>query len=171
MEALQLFEVGIFLGRSMEAWVEWLPNATITGMDTFERLPPEDVPILTHERVRWYRGSSAGKLPPKLHGRSELYDFVIDDGCHWHCAQQMTFYRCWPLLKPGGSYFIEDVWPFDLMSDEEKRHQWIVGHPGAWTDDAFAGLLRQVSVGDVRRHDFRDDETLRPDRYVIEVRK
>ncbi len=165
LEPLHLFEVGIFKGKSLTAWVEWMPNATITGMDTFERIPPEALEILNHERVRWFRQSSTG-LPPDAIGP---FDFIIDDGCHWHCAQRMTFRRYWPLLKPGGSYFIEDVWPFDLMSAEDKRHPWILDHPGAWTDEQYLGLLREIHVGNVRHHDFRGDENT--DRYVLEVRK
>lgn len=168
-DPIRLLEVGIFLGRSIEAWLDWLPNATITALDTFERRPPEEVPVLKDPRVRWFRKNSTGKAPQDIRTDGG-FDFIVDDGCHWHCAQQITFFRYWPMLKPGGSYFIEDVWPFDMMSDEDKQHPWIRKHPGAWTDGAFRSLLDEVEkAGAVRRHDFRRGEN--SDRYVLEIRK
>ncbi len=35
------------------------------------------------------------------------FDVVIDDGGHDNCQIWTTFQKFWPLLKPGGLYFIE----------------------------------------------------------------
>eukprot|EP00551_Chaetoceros_affinis_P003167 CAMPEP_0203643266 /NCGR_PEP_ID=MMETSP0088-20131115/8706_1 /ASSEMBLY_ACC=CAM_ASM_001087 /TAXON_ID=426623 /ORGANISM="Chaetoceros affinis, Strain CCMP159" /LENGTH=301 /DNA_ID=CAMNT_0050499399 /DNA_START=95 /DNA_END=1000 /DNA_ORIENTATION=+ len=37
------------------------------------------------------------------------FDVVIDDGGHDNCQIWTTFQKFWPLLKPGGLYFIEDM--------------------------------------------------------------
>lgn len=37
------------------------------------------------------------------------FDVVIDDGGHDNCHIWTTFQKFWPLLKPGGLYFIEDM--------------------------------------------------------------
>ena len=167
-DPISLLEIGILDGRSIMAWLAYCPNAHITGIDTFERHRPEEVPALLDVRVRHYHRNSADRVPEDM----GMFDFIIDDGCHWHCAQRMTFSRYWPTLRPGGTYFIEDVWPFDMMSDEDKQHPWLLEYPGAWTDDAYEGLLEQVSVGEVHHHDFRGIEGLdNSDHYVLEIKK
>jgi hypothetical protein len=37
------------------------------------------------------------------------FDVVVDDGGHKQCHIWTTFKKLWPLLKPGGLYFIEDL--------------------------------------------------------------
>jgi hypothetical protein len=37
------------------------------------------------------------------------FDVVIDDGGHRQCEIWNTFVKFWPLLQPGGLYFIEDL--------------------------------------------------------------
>jgi len=37
------------------------------------------------------------------------FDVVIDDGGHNNCEILTTFHKFWPLLKPGGLYFLEDL--------------------------------------------------------------
>ena len=42
-------------------------------------------------------------------GGSRQFDVIIDDGLHTWSGQQRTLTNLWPLLRPGGYYFIEDV--------------------------------------------------------------
>ena len=155
---IRLLEVGVLRGASIAAWLEWLPEAQITALDTFERVAPESVPVLNDPRVSWVRGDST--QPLELPG---LFDVIIDDGCHEHDAQRATFENLIRFLKPGGVYFIEDVWPFDVMSRKEKEHPWLTA---GYSDEAFARLLAALAPFDVRRHDLRPG----PDSYLIEVR-
>ena len=37
------------------------------------------------------------------------FDVVIDDGGHQNCQIWHSFNKLWPVLKPGGLYFIEDM--------------------------------------------------------------
>ena len=37
------------------------------------------------------------------------FDVVIDDGGHKQCMIWTSFLKLWPLLKPGGLYFVEDL--------------------------------------------------------------
>ena len=156
---IRLLEVGVLRGASIAAWLEWLPEAQITAIDTFERAAPESVPVLNDPRVSWVRGDST--QPLELPG---LFDVIIDDGCHEHDAQRATFENLIRFLKPGGVYFIEDVWPFDVMSRIEKEHTWLGSRK--YSDEAFARLLAALAPFDVRRHDLRPG----PDSYLIEVR-
>jgi len=107
LKPITLLEIGIFRGASLASWVEYLPNAMIIGVDTFERVPPQDIPILLHPRVEWYRCDSTSGVPDELRGRQ--VDIVIDDGCHDPEAQLATLRNFRPLVRPGGRYFIEDA--------------------------------------------------------------
>jgi hypothetical protein len=46
-------------------------------------------------------------VPNELRARD--FDFIIDDGNHEFWAQILTLQSYWPLLMPGGVYFIEDI--------------------------------------------------------------
>ena len=47
--------------------------------------------------IRWVLGISA---------RVQL---MIDDGGHQNCQIMTTFLKLWPLLRPGGLYFLEGM--------------------------------------------------------------
>lgn len=106
---LRILEIGIFKGASVAAWIAYFPNAEVIGVDTFERVKPQDVPILRHQRVSWWKLDSTQQVPD-----IQPVDIVIDDGSHKPHAQLATLGHYRPLLKAAGRYFIEDV--IDLTS-------------------------------------------------------
>ena len=68
-------------------------------------------------------------------------------------------------------YFIEDVWPLELMNDTELEHQWLQRHPdryGSMDNQLFLNTLDQSGLR-VLRHDNRK-LTKQPDSYIIELR-
>jgi len=165
---ISLLEIGVDRGYSLEAWLQWMPKARVCGIDTFEKYPSDGIKVLSHPRVSWLQRDSTQPVLPEI----GMFDYIIDDGCHWFDAQAATFTNYWPLVYSGGSYFIEDVWPWDLMSDDDKQHQCILNRPGAFSTEQFARLLDTISVGDVHRHDFRGIEGLKnSDHYILEIRK
>lgn len=101
---LTLLEIGIWRGASIAAWLDYLPAATILAVDTFQRIRPEDVPVLRSPRVLWWKCDSTRSAPPNVQ-----VDLIIDDGCHQPKAQRATLERYLPLLRPGGRYVIEDA--------------------------------------------------------------
>ena len=48
------------------------------------------------------------------------FDVVIDDGGHDNCHIWTTFQKFWPLLKPGGLYFIEGT-KTNKQTNEKKN--------------------------------------------------
>ena len=104
---ITLLEIGVFTGASLAAWLEYLPLATVIGVDTFQRMRPVDVEILRHPRVQWFRCDSTLQLPADL--AAIRADVIIDDGNHTPAAQLATLRNFRPLLKTAGRYFIEDA--------------------------------------------------------------
>ena len=158
-EPLRILEIGIFKGASLAAWIDYFPNATIVGIDTFQRVAkPEDVSILTHPRVEWYTHDST---KPINIGR---FDFVIDDGLHTHTAQRKTFEN---LMPYADRYFIEDVWALDHMTAEEKGHEWL--KRGGYSDKEYQKLLNALEPYTVEFHDLRAGH--QPDSFIIEAHR
>lgn len=158
-----LLEIGIFKGNSLEALVEYAPSANIVGLDTFQRIKPKDIPILKHSNIEWYKYDST--KPTTLDNK---FDIIIDDGLHTHEAQRKTFENFFPLLKDNGVYFIEDVWPFSIMTTKEKQHSWLKKHPTNWNDKEYEKLLKTISPYNVTFHDIRKGYD--PDTFIIEIR-
>jgi len=155
---MNILEVGIFRGASLAAWLDYFPSAQITGLDTFQRIDPKDVPILKHPRVHY---KVADSREVKL---NEEFDIIIDDGAHTHRDQLETFKNLWPYTD---WYFIEDVWALDCMSATERKHKWL--EKDGFSDDEYRQLLAAVSEHDVIFHDLRKGHC--PDSFIIEVRR
>ena len=97
---LQLVEIGVACGSSLKAWSKYFPKAKIRGMDIREECsklcqgyPQIEIII-----------ADATKIPAP-----EKMDVFIDDGSHVSQHIVDTFKLNWPLLKPEGLYFIEDL--------------------------------------------------------------
>jgi len=164
-----ILEIGIFKGNSIEALVEYAPYATVVGLDTFQRINPEDISILDHENVLWHKCDSTTPGASSTIVPGLKFDIIIDDGLHTHEAQRKTFENFFPLLKDDGVYFIEDVWPFDIMSAADKQHPWLKRNPTDWNDVDYAKLIETISPHTVTFHDIRKGH--QPDTFIIEVRK
>lgn len=168
-KSVRLLEIGVFKGASLKSWLQFLPNATIVVLDTFQRISPEKVPPLKNQRVQWYQCSSLDTPSIKFENdQQQGFDFIIDDGLHTHLAQRLTFKNYFPFLKPSGSYFIEDVWPFDCMSEEEKKHSWLIDNPSDYSTKDYNDLLNEILPYDVTYHDLR--KNFQPDSFIIEVK-
>lgn len=93
-----LVEIGVHSGASIRMWEEWLPQATIMGIDNWS-----EAPYYKHVgRATIISGSVAEWTPP------EPLDVVIDDGSHIADEVLGAFERLWPSVKSGGWYIVED---------------------------------------------------------------
>lgn len=169
-----MLEVGVFAGASLGAWLEYFPNANFVGIDLFKRVPIQNVPVFNHPKVTLIKQNSTQPLSQEFLNKFEKglsFDIIIDDGSHTHESQLKTFVNLIDYLKPGGQYFIEDVWPFSIMTQEEKNHQWIISHPKEFSDEKYDRLLNVVNnyCSKVIFHDLR--KNYGPDTFIIEVQK
>jgi hypothetical protein len=140
-EPLAILEVGVWRGGSVRAWREWFPHASITGLDIFKRKPMKPIP-----GVAQIEGNSTN--PPPLGS----FDIIIDDGCHFPLIQAQTLKALWPMLNPGGTYFLEDVWKPD------PKHPWTRGHSDQYQPQNYERLDAEIqaTAGSAEVHDLRE---------------
>ena len=126
---INFLEIGILRGSSVVAHLDYFPNAKIYAIDIFERKPPEQIRICNEPdpRFKWLKADSTD---PNLTNimREEWgdikFDLIVDDGAHWYTMMSQTFDQCYPMLSETGKYFIEDVWPWYWLSEENHNKIW-----------------------------------------------
>jgi hypothetical protein len=105
-----MIEIGVAQGNSLRMWREWMPKATIYGLDMNVYNGKEN------EGFTVFLGSQREPIDLetviKETGRPNL---VIDDGSHDGRDQKISFEYLWPKVLPHGWYVIEDY--FGLRND------------------------------------------------------
>ncbi len=170
-DPIKILEVGIWKGTSFDAWHEYFPNAEIYGIDIFTRLQPTDVPALKKDRIHWLKGDSthpdiARKIAKEW--GSVTFDVIIDDGKHTPLANTKTFNNLFQFLKEGGTYFVEDVWPLDLMETEGNSHEWVKRNPEKYNMLAFHQFRNAIQNQIVEQFDLRAASGL-SDSYIYKI--
>lgn len=124
---INLLEIGIGTGGSLQLWRRYFPDAVLIGIDL------QDCTALARELdARIYCGDQ-GQLAFWENGLlDELgrLDLVIDDGSHKPRDQRMTFGKLWPILNDGGLYCIEDI----HTSYREDVYGGGLHHPGSMVE-------------------------------------
>lgn len=106
-EPLTLLEFGVLDGASLRTWRDYLPHATIVGLD---HKPAITIPgCIT---IQGGQDDPAAIAKVAQHGP---YDVIIDDASHVSSKTIASFQLLYPHLAPGGLYVIEDLhssfWP------------------------------------------------------------
>lgn len=120
-QALRLLELGIFEGHSMQIWREYMPNATLVGLDMNPR--PARFPTDNNSFFVQAEQSDPKALAKTLQLAGGQFDIIIDDASHigfWTKASFSNLFMSG--LKRGGLYVIED-YGAPLMEN------WYDGHP------------------------------------------
>lgn len=104
---LRLLELGVSSGASMLIWRDYLPNATIVGLD----LAAAPTTLRGQQRIHFVQGSQDD--PETLDRAGEAaggrFDLIIDDASHLGYLTKRSFqYLFSRWLVPGGVYAIED---------------------------------------------------------------
>jgi len=174
-QEINILEVGVFNGHSTEAFHEFLPKANLYGLDIFVRTKATDLPCYKKDRTDYIKGSS---IEPSVTSQiikkfgNIKFDIIIDDGLHTPQANKMTFRYLSPFLKEDGVFFIEDVFPLEIMSLEDLKHPWLMRHPdryNALDNNMFLAEIEKSGLK-IKRHDNRK-LTGEPDSFIIELRK
>lgn len=106
---LNILEVGVSMGQSLQVWHEYFPNATVFGLDVHQ---PQNVidNLAVLSRVRYLKANGYdSKAVSSLDLIKNSMDIIIEDGTHRIKDQQRAISVLWPYLKPGGYFIIEDV--------------------------------------------------------------
>lgn len=177
-DPINILEVGIHKGSSHSSWVDYFPNAQVYGIDIFTwpdgstRITPEQISILKHERVHWLKADSTLPIYSDIKsawGNVE-FDFIIDDGLHTPEANTKTFENLIGFLKDDGIFYVEDVWPLDIMTENEWSHQWMKDRPERYNLDLWDGFAKAINQYKVTKIDLRGPSRM-PDSYIVKIEK
>jgi len=107
-EPLRLLEIGLYNGGSMRMFREYLPNATLHGIDIDPRCfaYQEEIP---GTQVRLLDQADPAALVAFINELGGEYDLILDDGGHTMEQQLVSFQTLWSHVNPGGVYVIEDI--------------------------------------------------------------
>ncbi|SKA42105.1 Methyltransferase domain-containing protein, partial [Enhydrobacter aerosaccus] len=112
---LELLEIGVQNGGSLEVWREFLPpGSTITGIDT--DLHCRQLSFGNKIEVHIGNAANAAELEHLL--GDKRFDVIVDDGSHQQSDILATFGALFPRLANGGKYIVED-----LHSSYWRSHQ------------------------------------------------
>ena len=110
---LNILEVGVSTGLSLEMWGEYFPNSKIIGVE-IEQI--DHTP--SNKRITVINGDATDS---KTFSSIESLDVIIDDGSHIFTDQIFTFAILYHKLKNKGLYIIEDVRNIDSVGIFFKR--------------------------------------------------
>jgi hypothetical protein len=123
-------------GSSLLMWRSYFPNATIYGLDLYEKRI--EAPRVV---VRQGDQSDPGSLERAVAG-CPPFDLIVDDGSHLASHTLTTFETLFPKLKPGGIYAVEDLW-YAYRADYEGGPP---GTPGTHVE-LIRGLVDRTQAG------------------------
>lgn len=91
-------------GQSLRMWRDFFPNATIYGLDIYDKKAHEE------DRIKIIQGSQNDVLVLETIVReSGGLDLVVDDGSHVNSHVIKSFQTLFPLLNDNGIYVVEDL--------------------------------------------------------------
>jgi hypothetical protein len=103
-ETINVLEIGVSSGASLNLWLRYFSKATIIGVD----IDPACA-SLSRERAKVEIGSQDDREFMTRVARSYPPTVVIDDGSHIGNHMIRSFEILFPLLMPGGAYIVEDL--------------------------------------------------------------
>ena len=100
---VNMTEIGVSSGQSIQVWHEYFHSATIWGVDIY--IPPATRKLLAPlQRLRLLKMGSQNALKLSRLGRQlsvGSMDVIIDDGDHYPATQAETLKLWWPFLPDG----------------------------------------------------------------------
>lgn len=98
-------EIGIYNGSSLKIWKDYFNKAKIFGID----IEPKSK-VYEEDRIQVRIGDQSDPEFLKTVSKEALgFHVIVDDGGHTWKQQIVSFETLFPLLSPGGLYFIEDM--------------------------------------------------------------
>ncbi len=101
----KIFEIGIYEGESHKIWEEYFENATIYGIDIYDKSSIETNRIKTFVADQ----GDTKDLQLFINKFGGDFDVIIDDGSHMVRHQQISLGFLFQHLRSGGLYICEDL--------------------------------------------------------------
>lgn len=122
-----ILEVGMFEGGSLVLFDKLFEPEKLVGVDIRDPIEALEKYRENRDHIRPFYGLSQND--PKLPGilREEFpdgIDLVVDDASHHYGLTGATFHLCFPFLKPGGLYVIEDWSWSHKPANQSPTHPW-----------------------------------------------
>lgn len=178
-ESPKILEIGVFEGKSTAAFLDYLPECEIYGIDIFKRVSIEEVQKkFTTNKVKFFQCNSKKRTEVKaiMDSLNIKFDIIIDDAKHTHLANRLTLKNFIPYLDANGTYVIEDFWPIIKMNSKELQHPWLLDQASEVSIIEYKKLLEEIEKISSERSfrskhfDFRK-LTKQPDSYIISLSK
>jgi hypothetical protein len=148
-----IVELGIWNGGSVALWAELFRPQRHIAVDIMTGGDPPHLErfLKAHDlqdRVKTYWGVDQSDAEGMRHILSEelvevgaIVDLVIDDASHLYGPTRASFECLFPLLRPGGVYFIED-WAWGFWEEyREPTHPWAFEVPMARLVEQIMGAI------------------------------
>jgi len=104
-EQFNLLEIGVCDGSSVKMWKEYFPKANIVALDIDPRCKQYE-----EDRINIHIGDQTDvKFLQEVFNIYGHFEIILDDGGHSWKQQIVSFETLFPLLTPGGMYFVEDM--------------------------------------------------------------
>lgn len=119
---VSILELGTNYGCSAIMWHDFLPNSKMLLLDIQETMNPKCWEIMDNDRFTYancdaYEFSNVEEVKNLF---PEGFDIVFDDGPHTLDSQKKCIEYYLPLLKDGGTMFIEDVQKVEDFEELEE---------------------------------------------------
>lgn len=119
---VSLLELGTNYGCSAIMWHDFLPNSKMLLLDIQETMNPKCWEIMNNDRFTYancdaYDSSNVEEVKNLF---PEGFDIIFDDGPHTLDSQKKCIEYYLPILKDGGTMFIEDVQKVEDFEELEE---------------------------------------------------
>ena len=176
-------EIGICKGASSRAFLNCYDNLIYYGIDTFKRHKLNIVSdLMLNDRFKiLVADSTSNYVRDTIKGEwgDIEFDVMLDDGSHFHNDITQTFQNMYPLLRSGGTYFIEDLFPltfdgvvFDNPQSKGQR-DFFLNNIKHFNEKTFGKLIDTVysfNPTNVEHIDLRAQDN-RIDSYILKIIK
>lgn len=167
-EPIKILELGVWNGNGINSWTSYFPNAEVVGIDVFTRLRIDEVRLKKPDQVTLIEGSSQDPKTYEQLGDMK-FDMIVDDAQHTPKANRLTFEAASPYLKDDGFFYIEDVWPLNIMTPAQKNIPWLRAKPDEYNEKEYQKFLDSMDGYTATMYDLR--ETHKADSCIFKVFK
>lgn len=151
---ISILEIGVFTGGSLALFSEWMPNATIVGIDVEEfskECIQKNVWGIDTKNITVYTKDAYNRETVSMFDDNSL-DYIVEDGSHV-IGDVLFVVKHWlDKIKKGGKLIIEDVQSLDWYEQVQE-------------------IALEKGAEKITIFDLRTSEGSRYDDIVIEIQK